>query len=275
MIRVRTRTWFVVVVCASLLFMLGSRFTMFDPLENAVLIIADPIESGLRDGTRPIADFFNNLTDVNRLSDENQSLREENERLRVQVAQLQGAESELSQLEQLNSIRESKPNDSFLAANVFATDTNNERRVVAIDRGTQDGVQEGMVVITRQGSLVGSVTRALDDVAWVTLITDPTAGVSAIIQSSRVQGVVAGSPDGTLTMEFVQDTADVKEGDLVMTSGVGGRHPPGEVIGRVAKVSSAPQELFQSVHVEPLADLDHLESVLVLDSFLPKAPGQP
>lgn len=274
MIRVRTRTWFVVVVCASLLFMLGSRFTMFDPLENAALTIASPIETGLRDVTRPVADFFNNLTDVNRLSDENQSLREENERLRVQVAQLQGADTELAQLEQLNSIREAKPNDTFVGANVFATDTNNERRVVAIDRGTQDGVKEGMVVITRQGSLVGSVTRALDDVAWVTLVTDPTAGVSAIIQSSRVQGVVAGSPDGTLTMEFVEDTGDVKEGDFVMTSGIGGRHPPGEVIGRVVKVSNAAQELFQSVHVEPLADLEHLESVLVLDSFLPADPGQ-
>jgi len=275
MIRVRTRTWFALVVSASLLFMLGSRFTMFDPLENAALTIASPIETGLRDVTRPVADFFNNLTDVNRLSDENQSLREENERLRVQVAQLQGADTELTQLEQLNSIREAKPNDTFVGANVFATDTNNERRVVAIDRGKSNGVKEGMVVITRQGSLVGSVTRALDDVAWVTLITDPTAGVSAIIQSSRVQGVVAGSADGTLTMEFVEDTGDVKEGDLVMTSGIGGRHPPGEVIGRVVEVSNAAQELFQSVHVEPLADLEHLESVLVLDSFLPADPGQP
>ena len=275
MIRVRTRTWFALVVSASLLFMLGSRFTMFDPFENAALTVASPIETGLRDATRPVADFFNNLTNVNRLSDENQSLREENERLRVQVAQLQGADTELTQLEQLNSIREAKPNDTFVGANVFANDTNNERRVVAIDRGKSDGVQEGMVVITRQGSLVGSVTRALDDVAWVTLVTDPTAGVSAIIQSSRVQGVVAGSPDGTLTMEFVEDTGDVKEGDLVMTSGIGGRHPPGEVIGRVVEVSSAAQELFQSVRVEPLADLEHLESVLVLDSFLPAEPGQP
>lgn len=275
MIRVRTRTWFALVVSASLLFMLGSRFTMFDPFENAALTVASPIETGLRDATRPVADFFNNLTNVNRLSDENQSLREENERLRVQAAQLQGADTELTQLEQLNSIREAKPNDTFVGANVFANDTNNERRVLAIDRGKSDGVQEGMVVITRQGSLIGSVTRALDDVAWVTLVTDPTAGVSAIIQSSRVQGVVAGSPDGTLTMEFVEDTGDVKEGDLVMTSGIGGRHPPGEVIGRVVEVSSAAQELFQSVRVEPLADLEHLESVLVLDSFLPAEPGQP
>jgi rod shape-determining protein MreC len=275
MIRVRTRTWFALVVSASLLFMLGSRFTMFDPFENAALTVASPIETGLRDATRPVADFFNNLTNVNRLSDENQSLREENERLRVQAAQLQGADTELTQLEQLNSIREAKPNDTFVGANVFANDTNNERRVLAIDRGKSAGVQEGMVVITRQGSLIGSVTRALDDVAWVTLVTDPTAGVSAIIQSSRVQGVVAGSPDGTLTMEFVEDTGDVKEGDLVMTSGIGGRHPPGEVIGRVVEVSSAAQELFQSVRVEPLADLEHLESVLVLDSFLPAEPGQP
>lgn len=275
MIRVRTRTWFTVVVAAGLLFLVASRFAVFDPLENAVLVVTGPIETGLRDGSRPIADFVNNLTDVNRLSDENQSLHEENERLANQVAQLQEADNELTQFQQLNSIRQAKPDDAFVSAGVIARDPSNQKDLVAIDRGRSDGIREGMIVLTRQGSLVGSVTRVLDDVAWVTVITDPTGAASAVIQSSRVQGVVAGSADGTLTMEFVEDTADVKEGDLVLTSGVGGRHPAGEVIGRVVEVSNAAQELFQSVHVEPLADLSHLEAVLVLTSFLPKEPGQP
>jgi rod shape-determining protein MreC len=99
--------------------------------------------------------------------------------------------------------------------------------------------------------------------------------VSAVIQSSRAQGVVAGSADGTLTMEFVEGTADVKAGDLVMTSGVGGSLPQGEVIGRVVDVSNPAQDLYQSVHVEPLADLSSLEGVLILTSFLPRVPGQP
>jgi rod shape-determining protein MreC len=239
------------------------------------MVVAGPIDEGLRDVTRPVADFVNNVTDINRLKDENQSLREENERLQGQVASLQDADTQRQQLELLNNIREAKPDDAFISANVIAREPSNSQDMIAIDLGKGDGLADGMIVITRQGSFVGSITRVLDDVAWVTMITDPTAGVSAVIQSSRVQGVVVGSPDGTLTMELVEDTADVKEGDLVLTSGIGGRAPAGEVIGRVVDVRNPAQDLFQSVHVEPLADLSHLEGVLVLTSFLPLEPGQP
>jgi rod shape-determining protein MreC len=272
---VRTRTWLSFVVVASLLFMAGSRFAIFDPLENAVLLVAAPVESALRDATRPVADFVNNLTDINRLSGENQSLREESERLTAEVARLQEVERELQQMRRLLDLRESRPEDSFVAANVFAHEPSNQKDAIAIDRGRADGLQEGMVVLTRQGSLVGSVSRVLENAAWVTLITDLTSAVSALIQESRAQGVVVGAADGTLTMEFVEETADVKEGDLVLTSGIGGRHPPGELIGQVVEVERAAQELFQTVRVQPLADLSRLEAVLVLDSFLPQEAGEP
>lgn len=272
---VRTRTWLSFVVVASLLFIAGSRFAIFDPLENAVLSVAAPVESALRDATRPVADFVNNLTDINRLSGENQSLQEQNERLTAEAARLKEVERELQQLRQLLDLRGDRPEDSFLAANVFAHEPNNLQDLIAIDRGRADGLQKDMVVLTQQGSLVGSVSRVLDDVAWVTLITDPTSAVSARIQESRVQGVVVGAADGTLTMEFVEETADVKEGDLVLTSGIGGRYPPGELIGQVVEVEPARQELFQAVRVQPLADLSRLEAVLVLDSFLPREAGEP
>lgn len=273
--RVRTRTWFSLVVAASVLFIAGSVAGIFDPLEDAVLSAAAPIESGLRDATRPLADFVNNLTDINRLSDENQSLREENERLTADVARLRELESELQQLRQLLDVRGDRAGEVFVAANVFAQEPSNLKDVIAIDRGRDDGVQEGMIVLTRQGSFIGSVTRVLDGVAWVTLITDPNSAVSAIVQESRAQGVVAGSVEGTLTMEFVAETADVKEGDLVLTSGLGGRHPAGELIGQVVDVERTAQEVFQSVHVQSLADFSRLESVLVLTSFLPQEAGPP
>ncbi len=271
---VRTRTWFGLVVAASLLFMVASRFSVFDPLENALLTVASPVESALRGITSPVADFVNNLTDINRLSDENQLLREENERLAAKVARLQEMERELQQLRQLLELSD-RSDASFVEANVFAYDVGNQRDVIAIDRGRADGVQKGMVALTRQGSLVGSVSQVLHDVSWVTLITDPDSAVSARIQESRVQGVVVGAVDGTLTMEFVEETADVKEGDLVLTSGIGGRHPPGELIGQVVNVEQAAQDLFQSVTVQPLADLSRLETVLVLESFVPLEVGEP
>ncbi len=272
---VRTRTWLSFVVAASLLLMVGSRFAFFEPLENAALQVADPVETALRDATRPVADFVNNFTDVNRLSDENHALRTENERLAAANARLQEVEGANRQLRALLDIRPVLTEQDLVPANVFAREPSNLEELIAIDRGRADGLREGMVVLTRQGSLVGSISRVLDNAAWVTLITDPTSAVSAFIQESRAQGVVVGAPDGTLTMEFVQETAEVKEGDLVLTSGLGGRHPAGELIGQVVEVEGASQELFQTVRVQPLADLSRLEAVLVLASFLPQETLEP
>lgn len=273
--RVRTRTWFGFVVAVSLLFMMTSRFGVFDPVDGAVLTVTAPAESALRDATRPLADFVNNLTSVNRLTGDNRSLRNENERLRAENARLTEEERQFRQLQQLVDIRKGSANDVFVGAHVFARDPSNLREMVAIDRGKSDGVAEGMVVLTGQGSMIGSVSKVLEHSSWVTLVTDQTSAVSAVVQGSRVQGVIAGNADGTLTMEFVQETADVKEGDLVVTSGIGGRHPPGELIGQVAKVEGSPQDLFKSVHVKSLADLSRLEDVLVLQSFRPLEAGAP
>ncbi len=268
--RVRTRTWFSFVVAVSVLFIVASQFSVFDPLDDAVLMVAAPIESSLHDATQPLADLVNNVTDAGRLSDDNQALRQELERLKADNARLLASETELNQLRQLQNIRGIRQGDSFLEANVFAREPSNLKEMIAIDAGSSDGITEGMAVLTRQGSLIGTISKVLDHSAWVTLIIDPSSAVSALVQESRTQGVVAGSTDGDLTMEFVAETADVKEGDLVLTSGIGGRYPANELIGQVVGVDKAAQELFQAVRVKPLADLTRLEGVLVLTSFVPK-----
>lgn len=272
---VRTRTWFGFVVATSIVFLVVSLLGIFDPLESAVQSVASPVESTLRGATRPVADVVNNLTDINRLSDENRGLQEQNERLTEEVARLREVETELTQLRQLADVRKANPDESFVGATVFAEEPSNQQDLVAIDVGREDGIREGMSVFTRQGSLVGTVTRVLERSSWVTLITDSTSAVSTLLQASRVQGVVVGSGDGTLTMEFVEETADVNEGDVVLTSGLGGRFPAGELIGQVVQVDRGAQELFQAVRVEPLADLSRLEDVLVLVTFLPLEAGEP
>lgn len=266
----RTRTWFALVVLASILLLAASRLAVLDPLESAALSVVAPIESGLRSVTRPAADFINNITDINRLTDENAELRKENEALTAENARLTDAEQELRDLQAFIDLRGIREGDAFVRADVFATEPSNALEVIAIDRGSNDSIAEHMLVLSPQGSVIGTISRVFDDAAWVTLLTDQTSAISALIQESRAQGIIVGSAGGTLNMEFVEETADVKEGDLVLTSGVGGRHPAGELIGRVIDVERAPQQLFQGVDVEPLADLARLESVLVLTSFVPQ-----
>jgi rod shape-determining protein MreC len=265
----RTGIWTLAVMALAVFLLALSRAGVLGPLENVVLTVFSPLQEALTRVSEPATDFFSDIGHTHELADENQALRAENERLNAEVARLRENEIRLQQLSQLLQVKEAHPEEQFLAANVFAREPSNVKEMAAIDRGKRDGVREGMVVVTEGGSLVGRVTSVFDDYAWVTLITDPDSAVSAMIQESRAQGVVSGSYSRRLTMEFLRQTAVVHEGDVVLTSGIGGGFPPGLIIGRVSAVKSSPQETFQDVTVEPLASLSRLETVLVLTSFTP------
>lgn len=271
----RTLVWTGFIAIAAFALMAASRVTVLDPVENLTLNVTSPIQTLLRDTTEPVANWVNNLTDASDLSQENKRLLAENERLTNELTLARENSTELKNLQDLQGIREQFPDDVFLAASVISRDTSNVRSIVAIDSGRGDGVKEGMLVVTKGRSLVGRVTKTFDDYAWVTLITDPKSAVSAIVQESRAEGVVAGNYGGDLIMEFVGQGAAVKEGDFVLTSGMGGGYLPGIVIGRVSEVDRTEQDLFQEVKVDHLASLSSLEDVLVIVSFEPQTLEEP
>jgi rod shape-determining protein MreC len=271
----RTLAWTSFIAVAAFVLMAASRLTVLDPVENVTLNVTAPMQTAMQDVTEPVAGWVNNVTDSAELSRENRRLREENERLTTELARSREDAVQQTQRADLEAVRQQFPADSFVDAAVVSRDSSNLRAIIAIGRGREDGVREGMIVVSEGRSLVGTISKVYDDYAWVTLITDPKSAVSAMVQESRAQGVIAGNYDGSLNMEFVGQGAAVKEGDFVATSGLGGGYPPGIVIGRVADVRKAEQDLFQNVSVDHLASLSSLEHVLVLTSFEPTALEQP
>jgi len=271
----RTLAWTSFIAIAAFVLMAASRLAVLDPVENVTLDVTSPLQTGLSSLTRPVADWVNNITDAGALSEENRRLREENERLTNELARAREESVERQAAEDLAAVKQQFPEDTFLASNVVSRDSSNARAIIAIDSGTSDGVRKGMIVVSEGRSLVGTVTKTFDDYSWITLITDPKSAVSALVQESRSDGVVSGNYDGSLVMDFVGQGAAVKVGDFVTTSGVGGRYPPGVVIGRIADVQKTDQDLFQKVHVDHLASLSKLERVLVLTSFQPRTLERP
>ena len=271
----RTLVWTGFIAIFAFALMAASRFAVLEPVENVTLDVTSPMQQALSSATEPVADWVNDITDVSGLSSENDRLRAENERLTNELARAREEMAQQQQGQELNEVRRAFPDYQFLHAGVISRDASNVRSLIAIDRGRSDGIDEGMIVITEGSSLVGTVTKALDDYAWVTLITDPKSAVSARVQESRAEGVVAGNYSGELTMEFVGQGAVVKEGDFVLTSGVGGGYPPGFIIGRVSSSTAREQELFQDVRVAHLASLSGIERVLVVTNFRPTRLEEP
>jgi rod shape-determining protein MreC len=265
----RLGTWTLGVIGLSLVLIMLSRAGVIDPFQSAFLNVTSPVQRSLRNVSDPLAGWLSNFRDVGDVRSENDQLRAENEQLKNQVATLLNGQAQLQELQRLLQVKQTYPDEQYLAANVLATDPSSLKEAVAIDRGKHDGLQEGMVVVTEGHSVVGTVTRLFDTYAWVTLVTDPNSAISAMVEESRAQGVVTGSYSRKLSIDFVGQGAAVKNGDTVITSAIGGLYPAGLVIGKVTNVGGAPQDLFKSVTLEPLASISHLETVLVLTSFVP------
>ncbi|MBI1885823.1 MAG: rod shape-determining protein MreC [Chloroflexi bacterium] len=268
---VRMLWWLLAVAGVSILGILLSQQRALDPVQNLTLLAASPLEAGLFDLGEPVADFFGGIVNRGELVRENRQLREEVERLQAELAQQEDAALRIQELEGLLEVKKGRPQQTLLVAEVIAQDPGGVKEAIAIDRGAQDGLEEGMVVLSEGASLVGTVTRVLDDFSWVTLVTDPDSAVNAqvLLADSLARGVASGDLRNSLLLDMVPSEADLEEGALVTTSGLGGNYPRALLIGSVVAVDERPQALFQKATLEPAADLSRLETVLVLTSFIP------
>jgi rod shape-determining protein MreC len=268
-LRHTTLVWLISVVALSLILTSLSRAGTLAPVESTVNRVFSPLQDVLHTAFGPATDFFANLGDYNEVRDENDALREENERLQAELARLRSAQADSKELSDLEKVQKERTEFQFLLAGVVGTDPNVQRDVVAIDRGSDDGVEVGMVIVGQGGSLIGRVTKVLADASWVTLINDTHSSVNAEIQESGARGVVSGQPDGSLSMDLVKEESNIQVGDRVLTSGLGGNFPKGLYIGIVSSAQSTPQDLFVNISVEPAVRLSRLDQVLVITNFHP------
>lgn len=267
--------WALAVVSVSLFSIALSEQRTLDPFQNLTLTITAPIENGLRDLADPVADFFRGVFNRGDLVRENERLRQELERLQAKTASTQDAEQRLQELEDALAVKESRPDDVFVVADVIAQDPSGIKRALAINRGAEDGLDEGMVVLSKSGSLVGTVSLVYEDFAWLRLVSDPNSAVNVAVLSEGgeenpgVRGVAVGDLRSNLSLEMLPPEAQIAEGDLVATSGLGGNYPRALLVGSVKSVEEKPQALTKRAQVEPAADLSALDTVMIITSFQP------
>lgn len=191
-----------------------------------------------------------------------ETLETQNAELRARLAELEEARQENERLRALVDFAEERKL-AKLGAEVIRRPVSIWEGVIALDRGSTDGVQPGMPVIAADG-LVGQVADVSPNSCTVRLITDQQSGVAAMIQSTRASGIVRGSVDGGLSLDFVDRATLPVEGDVVITSGLGGVYPSGIVVGDVTLVEDKRGELYPRVNVESRVQTNRLEEVFIL-----------
>lgn len=263
----RSTAWFSVLLLGAILLLGASALSPAGTVESQARTLVTPLVSAVQSTLRPISDVIFHAGQVRGLSEENSSLRLEVERLEAELGAFREQRIAVNSTSALLGATSFEA-DQLLTAPVLLRDPAPGKRTLLIARGSDDGVIEGQPVLGAGGTLVGLVATVEPTHSWVRLLIDTDSSVAVVVQSSRVLGALEGDGGG-LNLEFVARSAKVIVGDVVVTSALGGRLPPGLLAGRVASVESQPQDFHARITIDPLSDLWRLEQVLIVTGFVP------
>jgi rod shape-determining protein MreC len=221
--------------------------------------------SEVQRGTMSVVDgvrgLWSGYVALQQVQEENNALKQELQTLQVTLQQERAEAQRTDNLRQLLELRD-RANLETVAAEVIAGAASPDFRTVTIDKGSSEGLGTDMAVISPAG-VVGRVILPSRRASKVQLLIDRNAAAGALIERTRVQGVVIGVGDGTLRMQYVPGTSDVKTGDLVVTSGIDGIYPKGFVIGTVDHTDRG-AGAYHEIVVRPAVDFSRLEEVLIV-----------
>lgn len=272
LINARHRPW--VVYAAFTLLSLGTMTSnlrgdgVADRLEILLLRLLSPVYSSvdwLLDQTVSTWNGYIHLIDLHK---ENNDLKIIIQALREEHLTLVDKAISADRLQTLmdTSLRMSP---SIIRANVIRRGDTLLNPTVLIDAGSRQGIREGLGVASPAGAM-GQIVRVGPDVSKVLTLHHPDAGIGAMLQKSRVQGVVTGSGKGTCTMRFISRFDPVTPGETVVTSGLDGAFPKGIPIGTVASIEKDSNEIFQTLEIATDVDLNTLEELIIF--IMPELP---
>jgi rod shape-determining protein MreC len=268
----RRAVTYAALLAASLVFMTISANPLVQDIQHGIAFGFKPLQLAIDGVARGAVSIGTAITDIDRIRIENEALRAENDRLRTENQGVGEAKRENDILTGLLQLRRGLDFKTLPVA-VIARESSEARRIIVIDRGSDDGIAVGYVVVAAGGALAGRIIDVGPDFARVVLISDTTSTVIGQLLGSAGTGKVVGQLGGALVMQDVDSTVTVNLNEEVFTAGIelGGGirspYPKGLLIGRVVDVKRDPNEVVQTVYLEPAAALDRLEFLLVITDY--------
>jgi rod shape-determining protein MreC len=269
--RKRFRWWplaLVLVIAAVIL--VNTQFS--DAPRDVTSRLTLPLQRVLREVGTGLREITGSFGDLATLRSRNSELERTVAQLTVENLRLEEVEAENARLRRLLGFAQANPSfdtkGGQIVARVVGAEPNSVIQSIMIDLGKSTGIQPGMPVVTERG-LVGRVTDVYNNASRVLLITDSNSNVNALLQNSRLRGVLHGRAGQQPILDYLPQDDQVLVGDIVVTSGEGGNFPAGIPVGQVVEVEQNDVEMFQRAVVRTTVDFDTLETVLVVTSFTP------
>jgi rod shape-determining protein MreC len=238
------------------------------PIEGIVLRPLTSVQTWIALRFSAVRDVITSPSDVASLREQINFLESENARLQQEIISLREQAAEAEILSALLNYARAQPESRYIAANVIGRDISPFLRSVLINRGSDHGIAAGMPVVTARG-LAGRVVEVFATSSRVQLITDPGTAVNVQFQDSRTEGILTAQLNGDLIVDLIDLNAEIEEGELVLTSGLGGNYPDKIPVGEVVNIRRRDFDLFQQATIQSAVDLDELDIVLVITNFRP------
>lgn len=215
-----------------------------------------------------IANYFGS---IKALREENEMLKNENTNLQKEIRDMQGLEDENIELRTMVKLMKQQPNLTLVAATVSAKDPSNWYSTFTINRGSDDGIKVNQPIVNANRELVGQVSRVGDDFAEVITVLDTRSSIGVMIERSKEIGILEGNSELRFSekcrLNYIARDTDIKTGDFVETSGLGGVFPKGLVIGKITDVYDENATMSKVAIVEPLADISKVNEVFVITDY--------
>lgn len=248
-------------VCFLLVVLHAQRPLWFEPMHKTTDVILAPLQ-GLS------TYLYQMHRHVQGLGHSKEALQRDNARLKIALdeanARLNQTDYLRAQNARLKSITHAPlPHAPLLLANVLSSDASVLSQSLILDKGAQDGVQIGASVIDDRG-LLGQIVSVTATTSRLMLLTDESQAVAIYVARTGQRAIVSGDKSGALTLDYVFKTADVVPGDVLISSGLGGRFPPGYRVGQVLHINTTQTDNFAAISVAPSAHFAHPVQVFIL-----------
>jgi rod shape-determining protein MreC len=243
-------------------------------LEGVTFGVFSRLQGGAAGLFRGVTDTWNSYVGLRGVQAENEALKQQVAELGVRLQEQRALAERAERLQATLQLKNNTPLPT-LAAEVIAANPNPGLLTVTINRGSADGVQQDMAVISPKGVVGRVIGPVVAHAARVQLLIDRNAAIGAVSERTRAGGMAVGADgDPPLTMELVSNLADVVPGDVIVASGADGIYPRGFVIGKVETSATGPS-LHRLIRVRPAVDFGSLEEVLIVMTTARGATAEP
>jgi rod shape-determining protein MreC len=233
-------------------------------VKNFFYLISLPIQKTLWQIGDNLSDFFEAISETKNLKKENETLKLKNQELLSQIVSLKEVEKENEILRTALNLGLEK-NFQLELARIISKDISQD--AILIDKGFEDGLSKNLPVITPEKALLGKIGEVYKNFSRVNLISHKESTLSAKIEGKDIEGLIKGKGGLSLAFELIPKEKEIKEGDLIITTQLGGIFPEGLLIGEIKEVKKSDIEPFQTAEIEPKFNLEELKTLFVVTEF--------